>query len=56
MKREEKMTILAALDNAINRCNKLAEEAETDIEKQYQWGQADGFHNASIMIAQRPEG
>lgn len=55
MKREEKINILAALDVAINTCNKLAQEAETYEEKQYQWGQADGLHNASVMIACRPE-
>ena len=37
MKREEKTSILAALENAVNRCNELAEKADTFDEKQYQW-------------------
>lgn len=55
IQREEKVTILAALENAINRCNELAEKADTFDEKQYQWGQADGYYNASVLIAGRPE-
>ena len=54
MKRDEKATILAVLENAANRCQALAEEAETFEEKQYQWGQADGYYRASILIAGRP--
>ena len=55
MKRDEKATILAVFENAVNRCQALAEEAETFEEKQYQWGQADGFYKASLLIAKRPE-
>ena len=55
MDRKEKITILATIENAINRCQILAEKAETFEEKQYFWGQADGFHNVSIMIAERTE-
>ena len=55
MKREEKTSILAALENAVNRCNELAEKADTFDEKQYQWGQADGYNNAAALIAARPE-
>ena len=55
MKRDEKASILAALENAVNRCNELAEKADTFDEKQYQWGQADGYYQASILIAGRPE-
>lgn len=53
--REEKITILATIENAIDRCQALAEKAETFEEKQYFWGQADGFYNVSIMIAKRTE-
>ena len=55
MKRDEKATILAVLESAINRCQALADEAETPDEKQYQWGQADGYNNAAALIAARPE-
>lgn len=55
MKRDEKATILAVLESAANRCQALADEAETPDEKQYQWGQADGYYQASILIAGRPE-
>lgn len=55
MKRDEKATILAVLESAINRCQALADEAETFDEKQYQWGQADGYHNAAVLIAGRSE-
>ena len=55
MKRDEKEVILAVLENAVNRCQALADEAETFDEKQYQWGQADGYYQASILIARRPE-
>ena len=55
MKREEKITILTALEIAMNKCYHLAEKADTDEEKQYQWGQADGLHSASVFIATRPE-
>lgn len=55
MKRDEKISILVALEAAVNKCHELAESAETAEEKQYQWGQADGFYNASQMIASRPE-
>ena len=55
MKRDEKATILAVLENAVNRCQSLADEAETFEEKQYQWGQADGYYKASLLIAKRPE-
>ena len=55
MKKDEKATILAVLENAVNRCQALAEKAETFEEKQYQWGQADGYHNAATLIAGRPE-
>ena len=53
--REEKKTILAVIENAMNRCIALADDAESYEEKQYQWGQADGLLNASILIAGRPE-
>ena len=56
MKRDEKAAIIAVLESAVNRCHILAEEAETFEEKQYQWGQADGYYKASVLIAGRPEG
>ena len=34
---------------------KAVQSAETFEEKQYFWGQADGFYNVSIMIAKRTE-
>lgn len=55
MKRDEKIVILAALENAMNRCQALAEKAENFEEQQYQYGQADGFQSASTLIARRPE-
>ena len=55
MKREEQINILTALDVAIRKCQRLADEAETAEEQQYQWGQADGYYKASILIAGRPE-
>lgn len=55
MKRNEKITILTALEVAINKCSEYAEAAETSEDKQYLWGQADGLHNAAKMIASRPE-
>jgi hypothetical protein len=55
MKRNEKITILTALEVAINKCSEYAEAAETAEDKQYLWGQADGLHNAAKMIAARPE-
>lgn len=55
MNHEEKITVLAAIENAISKCQALAEEAESFDEKQYQWGQADGLHSASVLIAGRPE-
>ena len=55
MTRDEKIILLATIDSAINRCQSLAEDAETFAEKQYQWGQADGLQSASMLIAGRPE-
>lgn len=55
MTRDEKSTILAALEVAINNCMVLAEDAEDYEDKQYQWGKADGLERASVLIAQRPE-
>lgn len=53
MKREEQINILTALDVAIRKCQRLADEAETAEEQQYQWGQADGLQNAALLIAKR---
>lgn len=55
MDRKEKANILTAINNAIDRCQVLAEKAETYEEQQYFWGQADGLHSVSIMIAKRAE-
>ncbi len=53
MKREEQINILTALDVAIRKCQRLADEAETAEEQQYQWGQADGLQSAALLIAKR---
>jgi hypothetical protein len=55
MKKDEKTKIISAINDAVSKCRALAEETESFIEKQYQWGQADGLDSAAAYIARQPE-
>ena len=55
MTRDEKITILTALETAINDCMSTVADSDAYDEKQYFWGKADGLERASMLIAGRPE-